>query len=193
MYQPQFARLQTFRGRRQPRAYASPTTTAVSFMSDGEKAAEIISDEPRPRDGAHFASSGNLEMSSLSESRIGIALAGTSNCRQSETIVASSWQRVARRANRNFCAIMNDVTGRRLLFKHNLGVNFRYMVTDAERRRRDIANILASLSETFALHSVVYRDTLLIFSDGHQLRGVACDHLDHRRRLQVVPQEHITN
>jgi len=110
-------------------------------------------------------------------------------------MTVSSWELVSRRANRNFCAIISDVTGRKLFFKHNLGGNFRYIVTDAELRRRDIANVLASriLSETFALQSMVYHDALLTFSDGHQLRGVACDYLESRRQLRTVPREHIKN
>jgi hypothetical protein len=134
----------------------------------------------------------NLGMPGISEGPTGIALATTPGCRQPETIVVSSWQRVARRTNRNFCAIINDAAGRKLFFKHNLGGNFKYMVTESERRRRDICNILAShiLTETFALHCVVYIDCLLLFRDGRQLRGVACDYLEQLRWLQMVlPQE----
>ena len=72
---------------------------------------------------------------------------------------------MARRTNRNFCAIISDETGRKLFFKHNLGGSFKYIVTDAERRRRDIANILAFriLNETFAFHSMVLPILYLLF------------------------------
>ena len=134
-------------------------------------------------------------MPSLSECPQELRLARTSGCDHAETIVISSLQQVARRANRNYCAIINDTSGRKLFFKHNLGGSFKYIVTDAERRRRDICNILASriLSDVFALHCVVYRDSFLVFPDGHRLRGVACDYLEESRWLQLVPWQDIMN
>src|SRR6202453_1728070 len=131
-------------------------------------------------------------MPSISECPTGVALAATPGRRRPETIVVSSWQRVARRANRNFCAIINDAAGRKLFFKHNLGGNLKYIVTDRERRRRDVCNILASLilNELFVLHSVIYIDCILIFSDGRRLSGVACTYIEGLRWLQMVtPQE----
>jgi hypothetical protein len=134
-------------------------------------------------------------MPSIPECPIAIVLATTSGCRRSETIAVSSWQGVARRANRNFCAIINDAAGRKLFFKHNLGGNFKYIVTDLERRRRDICNILASriLTQIFALHSVVYYDSFLLFADGHRLRGVACHYLEQARGLQIVHPREVIN
>src|ERR1700722_5000748 len=127
-------------------------------------------------------------MPTTPECPIGMALTATPGCPQPEIVVVSSWQPVARRANRNFCAIINDAAGRKLFFKHNLGGNFKYIVTDSERRRRDICNILASriLTQIFALHSVVYTDCFLLFPDGHQLRGVVCDYLEQLRWLEMV-------
>ena len=134
-------------------------------------------------------------MPGISEGPTGLALAATPGRRRPETIVVSSWQRIARRANRNFCAIINDAAGRKLFFKHNLGGNFKYIVTDSERRRRDICNILASriLTQIFALHSVVYIDCFLLFPDGHQLRGVVCDYLEQLRWLEMVRPEEVIN
>src|SRR6202453_3799821 len=134
-------------------------------------------------------------MPSISECPTGVALAATPGRRRPETIVVSSWQRVARRANRNFCAIINDQAGRKLFFKHNLGGNFKYMVTESERRRRDICNILASriLTEIFSLRSVVYHDSVLFLENGRQLSGVACDYLEKLRWLQAVQPEEVIN
>jgi hypothetical protein len=134
-------------------------------------------------------------MPGTSEGPTAIALATTPGCRRPETIAVSSWQPVARRANRNFCAILSDAAGRKLFFKHNLGGNFKYIVTDSERRRRDISNILASriLTQTFELHSVVYIDCCLLFPDGLQVRGVACDYLEQLRWLEMVPPEEVLN
>jgi hypothetical protein len=131
-------------------------------------------------------------MTSTPESPTRIALITSPGSSQPEIVVVSSWQPVARRVNRNFCAIINDAAGRKLFFKHNLGGNLKYIVTDRERRRRDICNILASriLSEFFSLHSVVYIDCILYFSDGYQLSGVACAYIEELRWLQMVtPQE----
>jgi hypothetical protein len=134
-------------------------------------------------------------MASTAASPIGIAMATTTGCPQSERIVISSWRRVARRPNRNFCAIINDQAGRKLFFKHNLGGNFKYVVTESERRRRDICNILASriLTEIFSLRSVVYHDSVLFLENGRQIRGVACDYLEKLRWLQAVQPEEVIN
>jgi hypothetical protein len=134
-------------------------------------------------------------MPSTPEDPTGIALAITPRCSQPEIVVVSSWQPIARRANRNFCAIINDVAGRKLFFKHNLGGNLKYMVTDRERRRRDICNILASriLNEMFSLPSVVYIDCTLLFLDGHQLEGVACTYIEELRWLQMVTPQEVVN
>jgi hypothetical protein len=139
--------------------------------------------------------SGSLEMPSISECPTGVVLAATEGCRQPETIAVSSWQLVARRANRNFCAIIEGVTGRKLFFKHNLGGNLKYIVTDSERRRRDICNILASriMTKMCGLHSIIYLDCCLLFSDGCQLRGVACDYIDELRWLQTVRPGDVIN
>jgi hypothetical protein len=125
----------------------------------------------------------------------GIALSITPGCSQAEIAVVSSWQPVARRVNRNFCAIINDATGRKLFFKHNLGGNLKYIVTDWERRRRDVCNILASriLTEIFALHSIVYIDCVLIFSDGSRLSGIAATYIEELRWLEAVTPQEVVN
>jgi hypothetical protein len=134
-------------------------------------------------------------MSSTPEAPTKIALTIAPGCSQPEIVAVSSWQPVARRVNRNFCAIINDTTGRKFFFKHNLGGNLKYILTDRERRRRDVCNILASriLNEIFALHSVVYIDCILIFSDGCQLRGVACAYIEELRWLQTVISQEVIN
>jgi hypothetical protein len=134
-------------------------------------------------------------MPTTPECPIGMALTATPGCPQPEIVVVSSWQPVARRVNRNFCAIINDAAGRKLFFKHNLGGNLKYIVSDRERRRRDVCNILASrlLKEIFALHSVVYIDCILIFSSGHRLSGVACTYIEDIRWLQMADPQEVVN
>jgi hypothetical protein len=134
-------------------------------------------------------------MASTPERPTRIALTTSPGSSQPEIVVVSSWQPVARRINRNFCAIINDASGRKLFFKHNLGGNLKYIVTDSERRRRDICNILASriLSEFFSLHSVVYIDCILYFSDERQFCGVACAYIEELRWLQMVTPQEIVN
>lgn len=139
---------------------------------------------------------GGWEWSMLStpECPTGITLTITPGS-QPETVVVSSWQPIARRVNRNFCAIINDAAGRKLFFKHNLGGNFKYIVNDWERRRRDVCNILASriLNDIFALNSVVYIDCILSFSDGRQLSGIACAYIEELRWLQMVNPQEVVN
>jgi hypothetical protein len=134
-------------------------------------------------------------MPSTPEGPTRIALTTSPGSSQPELVVVSSWQPVARRINRNFCAIIHDASGRKLFFKHNLGGNLKYIVTDWERRRRDICNILASriLNEFFSLHSVVYIDCILYFSDGCQLGGVACAYIEELRCLQMITPQEIVN
>jgi hypothetical protein len=134
-------------------------------------------------------------MASTPEAPTPIALTTSPGSSQPEIVVVSSWQPVARRINRNFCAIINDASGRKLFFKHNLGGNLKYIVTDWERRRRDICYILASriLSDFFSLHGVVYIDCILYFSDGFQLSGVACAYIEELRWLQMVAPQEIVN
>jgi hypothetical protein len=132
---------------------------------------------------------------STSEDPIGIALTTRPARSPPEIVVVSSWQPVARRFNRNFCAIINDAAGRKLFFKHNLGGNLKYIVTDSERRRRDICNILASriLNDIFSLHSVLYVDCTLFFLNERQLSGVACAYIEDLRWLQMVDAHDVVN
>jgi hypothetical protein len=132
---------------------------------------------------------------STSEDPIAIALNTRPARSQPEIVVVSSWQPVARRFNRNFCAIINDATGRKLFFKHNLGGNLKYIVNDGERRRRDICNILASriLNDIFSLHSVLYIDCTLFFLNDRQLSGVACTYIEDLRWLQMVNPNEVVN
>jgi hypothetical protein len=132
---------------------------------------------------------------STSEDPIAIALNTRPARSQPEIVVVSSWQPVPRRFNRNFCAIINDATGRKLFFKHNLGGNLKYIVNDGERRRRDICNILASriLNDIFSLHSVLYIDCTLFFLNDRQLSGVACTYIEDLRWLQMVNPNEVVN
>jgi hypothetical protein len=132
---------------------------------------------------------------STSEDPIGIALTTRPARSPPEIVVVSSWQPVARRFNRNFCAIINDAAGRKLFFKHNLGGNLKYIVTDSERRRRDICNILASriLNDIFSLHSVLYVDCTIFFLNERQLSGVACAYIEDLRWLQMVDPHDVVN
>jgi hypothetical protein len=134
-------------------------------------------------------------MTNTPEGSTRIALTTNPSCSQVEIVVVTSWQSVPRRVNRNFCAIINDAAGRKLFFKHNLGGNLRYLVTDWEMRRRDVCNILAShiLNDIFGLHSVVYIDCILYFPNGSKLSGVASTYIEQLRWLEMTNPQEVLN
>lgn len=134
-------------------------------------------------------------MSNLPGCPLQLVLARRSGCLQPEIIAVSSWQKAPRRADKNFGAIIDGPPGRKLFFKHNLGGNLRYIVTNSERRRRDICNILASgiLTDVFAVPCVEYHESFLLFANGQRLRGIACNYIDGPRWLQMVPPQEVLN
>jgi hypothetical protein len=96
---------------------------------------------------------------------------------------------------RNGAAIVVDSCGHKHVFKHNTGGGLRRILTDKERRRRDVCNILASriLSDVFGLPAVVYYDAVLLFPDGSTRAGVVSNYVDGLQLLEDVRAEDVVN
>jgi hypothetical protein len=98
-------------------------------------------------------------------------------------------------SGRNGAAVVIDSRGQRHVFKQNTGGGFRRFLTDEERRRRDICNILASriLYDVFDLPAVIYYDAELNFHDGSTKYGIVSDYIEGLRALEEVGPNEVVN